>query len=275
MECPEHIDSTWEEACNMIQKLKRTRAETLKRICALQPPSQDLKTNLETVTIQDPSPPNYDEATSNSSTATPTEGAKPQTYSELAAALDNLQVENSNKEKQVSLIYTQQNVRIYFISPDGTVAELPDLLVLNIFTILAGKLRFIGVTHQGSLLQFFNFTEKLDENSPSAFIQISEWIYPLIPGVSPCYKSESGALIFPDINALQPGSAIGIVLPSEEELSLLLSLLDDIIHGVVTSEPLAYKTVPRLKPVRKKRAVSATISTGNTKLCSIDSESNK
>lgn len=156
VECPEHIDSTWEEACNMIQKLKRTRAETLKRICALQPPSQDLKTNLETLTIQDPSPPSYDAATSNSSTATPTEGAKPQTYSELAAALDNLQVENSNKEKQVSLIYTQQNVRIYFISPDGTVAALPDLLVLNIFSILAGKLRFTGVTHQGSILKFLN-----------------------------------------------------------------------------------------------------------------------
>lgn len=102
----------------------------------------------------------------------------------------------------------------------------------------------------------------MDESSPSAFIQISEWIYPLIPGVSPCYKSESGALIFPDINALQPGAAIGIVLPSEEELSLLLSLLDDIIHGVVTSEPLQYKTVPR-QPIRKRRAVSTTISNGN------------
>lgn len=147
VECPEHIDSSWEEACNMIQKLKRTRAETLKRICALQPSSQDVKTNIETATsqtTQEPSPPSYYEATSNSSTATPTENAQPQTYSELAAALDNLQVENSDKEKQVSFIYSQQNVGIYFISPDGTVAALPDLLVLNIFSLLEGKLKFSG-----------------------------------------------------------------------------------------------------------------------------------
>lgn len=41
--------------------------------------------------------------------------------------------------------------------------------------------------------------------SSTTFLQIGDWIYPLVPGVSPCFHTEYGAFILPDLHSDVPG----------------------------------------------------------------------
>lgn len=49
-------------------------------------------------------------------------------------------------------------------------------------------------------------------NVPRAILQIGDWVYPLIPGVSPCYRTEYGAFILPNFYAETPGTLYKIRL---------------------------------------------------------------
>lgn len=116
VQCPTEQDSTWDIACNLIQKLKRTRAEVLMRINTLKlkydPPSQDNSPvrNQET---------NFD---------TPT------TYGQLAQSLRELSVRDF-RNYDISLVYTNDEAKLYYISPDGTVLSTTDYQELKIFAI--------------------------------------------------------------------------------------------------------------------------------------------
>lgn len=57
------------------------------------------------------------------------------------------------------------------------------------------------------------------------------WVYPLIPGVSPCYRTEYGAFIFPDLET-NDGNAVGIVLPEGAD-EVVLEILVELLHGVM------------------------------------------
>jgi hypothetical protein len=66
-------------------------------------------------------PPSYEEAVA--CPRSPTGGASSQsllTYHDLGVALQEMKVETGAETAQ--LIYVQENVRIYFISPDGSVS---------------------------------------------------------------------------------------------------------------------------------------------------------
>lgn len=52
------------------------------------------------------------------------------------------------------------------------------------------------------MLNIFLGTEP---NAPSAVLQIGSFVYPLVPGVSPCYRTNYGAFILPNLNAEAPG----------------------------------------------------------------------
>lgn len=67
------------------------------------------------------SPPSYEEAMA--CPRSPIAGASSQpllTYYDLGVALQDLKVETGAETAE--LVYIQENVRIYFISPDGTVS---------------------------------------------------------------------------------------------------------------------------------------------------------
>lgn len=57
------------------------------------------------------------------------------------------------------------------------------------------------------------------------------WVYPLIPGVSPCYRTEYGAFIFPDLE-MNDGNAVGIVLPEGPD-EIILEILVELLQGVM------------------------------------------
>lgn len=120
MQSPEKPDITWENACHMIQKIKKTRAEVLLRINSIQ--SSNLEQN-----IQEESPPTYEEVISSS------EDELPKTYIDLAAALHDLSVDPNQKIHE-DVIYTYEGVRLYFISPNGEVlsTQEPQLLKISL-----------------------------------------------------------------------------------------------------------------------------------------------
>lgn len=89
---------------------------------------------------------------------------------------------------------------------------------------------------------------------PKAFLQIGDWVYPLVAGVSPCYRTDYGAFILPDVYSPEPGYSIGIILPSDADADVY-ELLENILHGIVS------QTVPEIHPRgRRESSISETIS---------------
>lgn len=79
------------------------------------------------------------------------------------------------------------------------------------------------------------------------------WIYPLIPTVTSCYRTDFGAFIFPDLEADVVGSAFGILLTKPPELNeeqfadlqqFLLDLLEAVLAGQIEELPHPLGTRP-------------------------------
>lgn len=100
----------------MIQQMKQTRAEVLTRINSIQPTLDNA-----------PEPPSYEQAVSNNTSVT----NQPLTYHDLAMALRNLSI-STDHDSPVNVIYTHDDVRLYFITPDGQVSSSTDYLTLKI-----------------------------------------------------------------------------------------------------------------------------------------------
>lgn len=243
--CPETTDSTWGEACQMIQKLKRTRGEVLTRITCIQ-------NSPDYIVRHCPPPPSYDEAMSMSSSPNSSVcGEVPRTYNELAAALQNLQIEPSGGAT-LEVILTVEYARLYFISPDGTVVSTSEPETLTISTIDCDS----------------TATTPSNQCTSQAFIHVGDWVYPLLPGVSPCVRTEYGAFIVPDVNSPVPGSSVGIIIP-ENAYETVYDLLENILHGIVnTTTTEERRTRRNIRPVVPSQAempgskVSGAILTG-------------
>nr|CAH7720543.1 unnamed protein product [Callosobruchus chinensis] len=197
---PENPDPTWEKACSMIQKIKKTRAEVLTRINTLQGSSNFVPSE----TLEEP--PSYDEAIATSSSSS---SDVPRTYKDLATALNELSID-PNQMMEEDVIYCYDGVRIYFISPNGEVLSTQEPQLLKISMV------------QGD-----------EPNAPKAILQVGNFVYPLVPGVSPCYRTNYGAFILPDVHASTPGSSVGIILPSDAD-SEVFDLLESILYGIIS-----------------------------------------
>ena len=81
-------------------------------------------------------------------------------------------------------------VQIYFITPEG----------------------YVSAPSYPSCLSIYLLTDQLGESASAtncetqlAFLQVGEWIYPLLPGQSPVLQSNWGSYIFPDVTSSVPG----------------------------------------------------------------------
>lgn len=45
-----------------------------------------------------------------------------------------------------------------------------------------------------------------EENVPKYYLQVGDWFYPLVPEVSPCFRSDFGAFILPDLHSSVEGN---------------------------------------------------------------------
>ncbi|NXA41236.1 SPART protein, partial [Eudromia elegans] len=94
------------------------------------------------------------------------------------------------------LILIPQGVQIFFVTPDGQVSA----------PSYPGYLRIV---------KFLDADNEMAQNRPPAFLQVCDWMYPLMSNQSPVLCCNTGVYMFPDTMSQVPGSYVGVVLSSE------------------------------------------------------------
>lgn len=233
----QRIDEEWDRACRLIHKMKRTRGEVVLRVG----------------TLAQQHPSINDEPNRACGGETSTSGGRPRTYAELADALRSIEYTELDQQKknQLDLIFACHGVKLYHISRTGeckTAAEDSILRIINIAEDVDKNIQ------SSFFLQIIMTSEAVDigqtshDNGTQQHVQISSeqletlkakmtsddrsWIYPLVPGAAPCFRTTYGAFIFPDLQSDEPGSAYGIIVPAEAD-DMILQILESILHGVI------------------------------------------
>lgn len=253
IESPDELDATWDEGCSIIQKLKGAKTEILIRIEAVTKTlngSNDFKINTS---------------------------LRPQTFEDLSAALKSLKFSNISKAKNLELLFSTSGAKFYRICKSKEVDLLFSDATVRIVRMETvddeNSLTFLQLIRSCDMTQIQN----IEDNSVNAmetdeFIQLNmqyvqnidddmkdhcdpSWIYPLLPGISPCYQSEDGIFLFPDLEK-NDGSALGLVVAGESNeilLEILVQLLQTVVvkqGGIIESED----------SIRAKRNLSTSIS---------------
>ncbi|XP_041849798.1 spartin b isoform X2 [Melanotaenia boesemani] len=99
-------------------------------------------------------------------------------------------------EEGQELLYIPHGVQIFFVTPEGQVSA----------PSYPGYLRLVKFTSDHC---------ERESNRPPAFLQVCDWIYPLMSMQSPVLLCNTGVFMFPDMMAPAPGYYVGVVLSSE------------------------------------------------------------
>ncbi|KAM9359351.1 spartin b isoform 2-T2 [Symphorus nematophorus] len=99
-------------------------------------------------------------------------------------------------EEGEELLYIPHGVQIFFVTPEGQVSA----------PSYPGYLRLVKFTSDHS--------DRMP-NRPPAFLQVCDWLYPLMAMDSPVLLCNTGVFMFPDMMAPAPGYYVGVVLSSE------------------------------------------------------------
>ncbi|XP_044057379.1 spartin b isoform X2 [Siniperca chuatsi] len=99
-------------------------------------------------------------------------------------------------EEGEEVLYIPRGVQIFFVTPEGQVSA----------PSYPGYLRLVKFTSDHS--------DRMP-NRPPAFLQVCDWLYPLMAMDSPVLLCNTGVFMFPDMMAPAPGYYVGVVLSSE------------------------------------------------------------
>ncbi|XP_026537662.1 spartin isoform X2 [Notechis scutatus] len=140
------------------------------------------------------------------------------------------------------LILIPHGVQIFYVSPDGQVSA----------PSYPGYLRIV---------KFLDTDAATAHNRPPAFLQVCDWLYPLMCSQSPVLSCSSGAYMFPDMMSQVSGSYVGVVLSSElpiadrELFEDLLKQMTDlrIQHAEASSDVINLGQTVRIQPVPEER----------------------
>ncbi|GAA6094806.1 spartin b isoform X1 [Tachysurus ichikawai] len=94
------------------------------------------------------------------------------------------------------LFFLPNGVQIFFVTSDGQVSA----------PSYPGYLRIV---------KFTNDCSEITPTRPPAFLQVCDWLYPLMATDSPVLLCNTGVYMFPDLMAPSPGYYVGVVLSSE------------------------------------------------------------
>lgn len=253
---PEEIDDSWHHTLKTVQSLKRMRGELVHRIGQLAPSTSS----------------NGEPSANTSSSAHPTNTSRPRTFVELAEALRNIETSDiENLPTVLELLFACDGVSLYHIKANGEVSTESAASTLRIIRLDQDIQQNLDATYFMQIIRtaaaetiqsdadndgvVFNGVEptesvqeegaaalehdfsndvpakKIRANTPPKSIDTS-LVYPLVPGVSPCYRTDFGAFIFPDTQSNVPGAAYGLVVPMGAD-EIVLEILDSVLHGIV------------------------------------------
>ncbi|XP_050416907.2 spartin isoform X1 [Patella vulgata] len=198
------------------QKVTKTKMQIEYRI-------QELERELAPQASQDylmqvDSPPSYDEAMSSGSA-----------WTSLGDSIMSDEQRNTDVMANAEQLFTiEEGVQMFFITPEGYVSAPSYPARMRLCRFSDDGLQSAGATNAPS---------------PPAFLQIGDWVYPLIPGMSPALQTSYGGYIFPDTLSQIPGASVGLMLPetvSDDErqtFEQLLSSLTVMREQVNTIQP--------------------------------------
>lgn len=86
-------------------------------------------------------------------------------------------------------------------------------------------------------------------------------MYPLVPGVSPCFRTDFGAFILPDVHSEDSNASVGIILPKDADESVY-DILESILHGIVGQGTTSIESRAGRRRREVPPGISGTISNG-------------
>lgn len=209
------LDESWNEACGMIHKMKRTRGEVLQRLTTLG---------------QNNSIPEMCDV-SDGANCSP---MRPRTYFELSEELRTVRVDDTKSINMMELLFSCEGVKLFYIDDTGSVTTSSEDSTLRIVQLAENAEKKLESTYFLQILetpQVLDPSQLQDVNSETIVNDVS-WVYPLYPGTSPCFRTDFGAFVFPDLQADKPGAAIGLVIPSGSD-EIVSEILESLLHGIV------------------------------------------
>ncbi|KAK7595403.1 hypothetical protein V9T40_013228 [Parthenolecanium corni] len=225
----ENLPDTYRKA---IANVKLIRNEIVEHISKC---NYNLYTYVESV-----APPSYEEAVSTTSSSShqddrdSTMSSVNLSYNELGSLLENVKASTDAQSAQV--IYSCEDVTLYFILSDGSVTTSNGLNTVRIFEVEDGCV----------------------QSSPKYYLQVFIYVYPLLPGIAPCIRTEFGAIILPNIEVGEASDSevqsIGLLVPREKEPEFITCLENILQTKIVICDTK--------KPESTSAKISEAITTG-------------
>lgn len=163
------------------------------------------------------------------------------TYGELEDVLKNLGKLTPDKESArsiIEIIFCCNGVKLYYIENNGDVVSSVEDHDLRIIRLGSDFERNLDETVFLQLIRSSHASieigEEVNEASSSCSGSASEdpsFVYPLIPGVSPLFRTNFKAFVLPDLQS-NDGSAIGMFIPTDVD-DLVLDILVTLLKGIV------------------------------------------
>ncbi|XP_037806750.1 protein spartin isoform X2 [Lucilia sericata] len=274
------IEAEWADACTIIQKLKGAKTEVTYRLKVLKQQNSPIDSDAREVQENDDvlcEPQAKKKSTLLENPATHYDiqhvnGGPPKTYKQIAKGLREVIA-----DKDIPVLYDtlfQAQVKLYKIQPNGVVQTMAfskqikhqhglkfkksrrnqeitgETSMSLVMCTIGGKWSYLNGMY---FIQCSMKGQITDKPSTSQDEDDMIWIYPLVPTVTSCYRTDFGAFIFPDLEADVAGSAFGIILATPAELNaeqfadlqqFFLDLLEAVLAGEIEELPQPLATRP-------------------------------
>lgn len=280
---PDEIDAVetqWNDACALIQKLKSAKTEVSYRLKVLQAKQSPIDQGAVEAQEQEQTDgqssskaarPLLAENPSTFYDITNSSGGRPKTYRELATGMRQL-LASREASAQLDELF-QAQIKLYRIESSGQVQTVSGNTKMSlIMCTVGGEWSYMN----GMYFIQCDMPQKEEENQatdPSQMI----WLYPLIPNVSTCYRTEYGAFILPDMESQQTGNAFGLMLvkpqrplstsageTEEEQFADLQQFFLDLLEAVLADR------VAELQSPRTQRAAGTSEQVSRHIVCAAD-----
>ncbi|XP_075146624.1 spartin isoform X2 [Haematobia irritans] len=252
-----NVEKEWNDACKIIQKLKGAKTEIAYRLKVLKQQHAPIDTEAEEAEegacggdddLSEPRPKKKSNLMENPQTyldITSNGGGPTKTYKQITKALRDIMADTCSPVIYDTLF--QAKVKLYKILPNGEVKTMAGESSMSlVMCTIGGEWSFLNGLY---FIQCSIHNEHISTASTSSagpHVNDLTWIYPLVATVTTCYRTEYGAFILPDLESDEPGSAFGLILARNPDLSeeafadlqqFFLDLLEAVLAGTIEEIP--------------------------------------
>lgn len=223
----------------MIYNSKMQRAEILLRIGTIYRK------------IEEENQPSKRKASTETPPAADSNKRRARTYVELEKVLREIgKVAPSDQNNLIEILFCCNGVKLYYIESNGEVVSSLADFALRIVKLGSDFERNLDETIFLQLIKSSDSAIDIGQEVNEKHGNEAEadeacggvetphvdpsFIYPLIPGVSPCFRTKFKAYILPDLQS-NDGSAVGLMIPPEAD-DIVLDILIEILKGIVKDD---------------------------------------